>query len=129
MAQSLRNKYLSNGSRLGYPNNPSQPQETGIGPSTAAVKSTLHDLYSYDGNPTINQVEPRFDNTGGITKLPSPTQLQSFTGPSNLLAAGAGFNQYNNRSTYDSFVLAQGAGVEGFVDRIESSGNTFLRSS
>ena len=127
MAQSLRNKFLSNGSRLGYPNNPAQPQETGIGPSSADRLSTLHDLYSYDGTPDVPG--PRFPNSTrkGVGPLPSPTDLQAFTGPSNLLAAGAGFNQYNNRSTYDSFVLAQGAGVEGFVDRIDSSGNTFLR--
>ena len=124
MAQSLRNKYESNGSVLGYPNNPSQPINTGIGPSAAAKGSTLHDLYSYDGNPKSPSVSPRFINTSrtGLADLPSPTKLQAFTGPSNLLAAGAGFNQYNNQNTYDSFLLGQGA-----IDRIDSSGNTLLR--
>ena len=109
MAQSLRNKYESNGSVLGYPNNPSQPINTGIGPSAAAKGSTLHDLYSYDGNPISTDVSPRYGNVGNPVALPSPTKLQAFTGPQNGVAAGAGFNTYNSNNTYDTFILGQGA--------------------
>jgi|TARA_R110000782_G_scaffold248566_1_gene335546 hypothetical protein len=111
MAQSLENKFLTNGSGLGFPNNPTQPIPAGVGPSPAAKGSTLHDLYSYDGNPNSSKVDPRFINTSktGVASLPAPTGLQVFTGPSNLLAAGAGFNQYSSLSTYDTFILGQGA--------------------
>ena len=130
MAQSLKNRFeLGGGSRLGYPNNPTQPVETGVGPSAEALSSTIHDLYSYDGNPIAADVAPRFENVGPPRPLPSPTQLQAFTGPQNLGAAAAGFRSYNNQSTYDSFVLEHGANVIGFVDRINSSGNTFLRGA
>ena len=109
MAQSLENKFESAGSILGYPNNPAQPIATQSGPSAAAKTSTIHDLYSYDGNPPANVAAPRFENTGTSQPLPEPTRLQQFTGPRNDLAAGAGFNQYNSETTYDSFILAQGA--------------------
>ena len=98
MAQSLENKFKGGGSVLGYPNNPVQP-----------VGSTIHNLYSYDGNPPANVAAPRFENTGENNPLPSPTQLQAFTGPQNTLASAAGFRNYNNQSTYDDFVLSQGA--------------------
>ena len=112
MAQSLENKFESNGSVLGYPNNPAQPVSTPGGIGAAVKSSTMHDLYSYDGNPIAGDVSPRFDNAGGASgnvSLPSPTGLQPFTGPQNGVAAGAGFNTYNNNSTYDSFILGQGA--------------------
>jgi|TARA_R110000744_G_scaffold153926_1_gene268474 hypothetical protein len=121
MAQSLENKFESKGSVLGYPNNPTQPIAAGVGPSPEAVGSTIHDQYSYDGNPPSNVAAPRYANVGNPTSLPEPTQLQAFTGPQNGRAAGAGFNTYNSQNTYDSFVLSQGA-----TDRIDSSGNTFL---
>jgi hypothetical protein len=113
MAQSLENKFNSGGSVLGYPNNPSQPTPEGTGPSPQAVGSTIHNLYSYDGNPPADVAAPRFENTGENIPLPSPTQLQAFTGPQNTGAAAAGFRNYNNQSTYDDFVLAQGG-----IDRI-----------
>jgi hypothetical protein len=109
MAQSLENKFESNGSILGYPNNPSQPTST---PGAISVKdrlSTMHDLYSYDGNPISADVSPRYGNVGNPVALPSPTKLQAFTGPQNGVAAGAGFNTYNSNNTYDSFILGQGA--------------------
>ena len=112
MAQSLENKFESNGSVLGYPNNPSQPTSTPGGISVRDKLSTMHDLYSYDGNPISADVSPRFDNAGGASgnvALPSPTGLQQFTGPQNGVAAGAGFNTYNSNNTYDSFILGQGA--------------------
>ena len=56
MAQSLENKFLTNGSGLGFPNNPTQPIPAGVGPSPAAKGSTLHDLYSYDGNPNSSKL-------------------------------------------------------------------------
>tara|TARA_R110002060_G_scaffold29968_4_gene40432 strand:- start:1829 stop:2170 length:342 start_codon:yes stop_codon:yes gene_type:complete len=113
MAQSLENKFKGNGSILGYPNNPAQPVPALTGPSPQAVGSTIHDLYSYDGNPPADVAAPRFENTGENNPLPSPTQLQAFTGPQNTLASAAGFRSYNNQSTYDDFVLAQGG-----IDRI-----------
>jgi len=125
MAQSLENKFKGNGSVLGYPNNPAQPVPALTGPSPQAVGSTIHNLYSYDGNPPENVAAPRYENTGKNDPLPSPTQLQAFTGPQNTLASAAGFRNYNNQSTYDDFVLAQGA-TDG-VDRLEGSGEAFLR--
>ena len=111
MSQSLENKFLTNGSGLGFPNNPAQPIPAGVGPSAADKLSTLHDLYSYDGNPNSSKVDPRFLNTSetGIASLPAPTGLQVFTGPQNTGAAAAGFNQYSSLSTYDTFILGQGA--------------------
>ena len=76
------------------------------------ARSTMHDLYSYDGNPISADVSPRLTNAGGASgnvSLPSPTGLQPFTGPQNGVAAGAGFNTYNSNNTYDSFILGQGA--------------------
>ena len=108
MAQSLENKFDKNGSVLGFPNNPSQPVAQLSGPSTADMKSTLHDLYSYDGNPISSDVSPRYGNVGNPVALPSPTKLQAFTGPQNGVAAGAGFNTYNSENTYDTFILGQG---------------------
>ena len=125
MAQSLENKFKKGGSVLGYPNNPAQPVPALSGPSTADMQSTMHDLYSYDGNPPENVAAPRYENTGKNDPLPSPTQLQAFTGPQNTLASAAGFRNYNNQSTYDDFVLSQGA-TDG-VDRLEGSGDAFLR--
>tara|TARA_R100000541_G_scaffold40212_1_gene47850 strand:- start:2248 stop:2634 length:387 start_codon:yes stop_codon:yes gene_type:complete len=125
MAQSLENKFKGGGSALGYPNNPSQPVEQLSGPSAADLQSTLHDLYSYDGNPKFPT--PIYPNTGKPNRYPgtiSPTQLQAFTGPQNTGAAAAGFRNYNNQSTYDDFVLAQGA-TDG-VDRLEGSGQAFV---
>tara|TARA_R100001377_G_C3168529_1_gene102191 strand:+ start:536 stop:907 length:372 start_codon:yes stop_codon:yes gene_type:complete len=123
MSQSLKNKFESNGSRLGYPNNPVEPVRQLSGPSAEDMASTLHDLYSYDGNPIAPT--PTYSNTGKPNRYPgtiAPTQLQAFTGPQNNLAAGAGFRTYNNRETYDSFILGQG--VE---DRLTGRGDTFLR--
>jgi|TARA_R110002012_G_C11657047_1_gene611830 hypothetical protein len=128
MGQSLENKFNSNGSRLGYPNNPSQPNAALSGPSVEAQLSTLHDLYSYDGNPLASDVDPRFANVNkksGVAPLPEPTQLQAFTGPKNDLASGAGFTQYNNQKTYDDHILNQGA-TDG-VDRLTGRGDAFLR--
>ena len=113
MAQSLENKFASNGSILGYPNNPAQPLVPGTGPSPEAVGSTIHNQYSYDGNPPSNVAAPRYSNVGNPTSLPEPTSLQPFTGPQNGVAAGAGFNTYNSQNNYDSFVLSQGG-----IDRI-----------
>jgi len=124
-SQSLKNKFEANGSRLGYPNNPIEPVRQLSGPSAEDMASTLHDLYSYDGNPIAPT--PTYPNTGKPNRYPgtvSPTQLQAFTGPQNGLAAGAGFRVYNNQNTYDTFILGQG--VE---DRLTSSGNTFLRGA
>ena len=111
MAQSLENRFETNGSGLGFPNNPAQPIATQQGPSAAAKLSTLHDLYSYDGNPNSSKVDPRFLNTSetGVASLPAPTGLQVFTGPQNTGAAAAGFNQYSSENTYDTFILGQGA--------------------
>ena len=127
MAQSLENKYRAGGSVLGYPNNPTQKVATGVGPSPQAVGSTIHNQYSYDGNPIAADVAPRFENVGPPRPLPSPTELQAFKGPQNTGAAAAGFRNYNNQSTYDDFVLAQG-GKDGAVAaaRYQVEGSTFL---
>jgi hypothetical protein len=111
MAQSLENKFESNGSVLGYPNNPSQPTSTPGSISVEDRQSTIHDLYSYDGNPIASAARPRYNNAGPPVSLPSPTSLQQFTGPQNGVAAGAGFNTYNSENTYDSFILGQGVTV------------------
>ena len=130
MAQSLENKYESGGSRLGYPNNPSQAVPALSGPSTRDMQSTLHDLYSYDGNPLasdVNQYE-NVNNKMGTAPLPEPTRLPPFTGPKNDLASGAGFTQYNNQSTYDDFILAQGSkDGKAAANRFQGTGETFLR--
>ena len=129
MAQSLENRFKTGGgSRLGYPNNPVQPVAAGVGPSAEALASTIHDLYSYDGNPIAADVAPRYENVGPPKPLPSPTELQVFTGPQNTGAAAAGFRNYNNQSTYDDFVLAQG-GTDGLPasSRFQGTGDTFLR--
>ena len=106
MAQSLENKFNSDGSRLGYPVSPSDPQ----GIASELPQSTLHDLYSYDGNPVSLDVAPRRRNTGnGVTPLPSTTQLQQFNGPKNEGASAAGAQQFNSESTYDDWILDQGA--------------------
>ena len=128
MAQSLENQFNQNGSRLGYPNNPAQPIAPGTSLQSGLRTSTLHDLYSYDGNPLASDVDPRFANVNkksGVAPLPEPTQLQAFTGPKNDLASGAGFTQYNNQKTYDDHILNQGA-TDG-VDRLTGRGDAFLR--
>ena len=128
MAQSLENKFeRGGGSRLGYPNNPAQPIATGNGPSAEAMNSTLHDLYSYDGNPIAADVAPRYENYGKVVALPSPTSLQAFKGPQNIGANAAGFQTYNNQRTYDSFILNQGAkdGAEA-AGRFQGAGNQFI---
>ena len=127
MAQSLENKYNAGGSRLGYPNNPSQKVATGVGPTPQAVGSTIHNQYSYDGNPIAADAAPRFENAGPMRPLPEPTQLQAFTGPQNTRSAAAGAKNYNNQSTYDDFILAQG-GKDGAVAaaRFQGEGSTFL---
>lgn len=111
MAQSLENQFNQNGSRLGYPNNPAQPEVPGSSLQPGVRSSTLHDLYSYDGDPLASDVAPRYSNvsTNGLAQLPNPTQLQAFTGPKNEQASSAGFTQYNNQKTYDDHILAQGA--------------------
>jgi len=110
MAQSLENKFNSNGSGLGYPVSPASPGPNGSS-LTAARLSTQHKEYSYIGDPNMLAVQPRYDNAGGAsgpTALPSPTELQPGNGPQNDRAAGAGFNTYGANSTYDDFILAQG---------------------
>lgn len=110
MAQSLENKYNSNGSGLGYPVSPASPQPVGSS-LTAARLSTMHKEYSYIGDPNMLAVTPRYDNAGGAsgaTALPSPTELQPGNGPQNDRAAAAGFNTYRANSTYDDFILSQG---------------------
>ena len=134
MAQSLENRFeIGRGSRLGYPNNPSQPIATS--PSLAnpnIATSTLHDLYSYDGNPSAATVErvrfTNFNGAKGNNALPQPTELQAFTGPQNTGAAAAGFRNYNNQSTYDDFILAQG-GQDGALaaNRFQGRGDSLLR--
>ena len=121
MAQSLENKYLSNGSGLGYPQNPAQPIPTGVGPSPAATGSTMHKEYSYIGDPNALAVAPRYDNTGRplMERTPQPTELQPGNGPHNDLAAGAGFNTYRANSTYDDFVLSQGGAT--IIDRLRDA--------
>ena len=99
--KSLENRFNSDGSRLGYPISPSDPQ----GIASALDGSTMHDQYSYDGNPNSSDVTPR----RGTTPLPSSTKLQAFNGPKNDVASGAGFNQYNSETTYDDYILDQGS--------------------
>jgi len=128
MAQSLENKFKKGGSVLGYPNNPAQPVPALSGPSTADMQSTMHDLYSYDGNPPESVAAPRYENTGKNDPLPSPTQLQAFTGPKNTGAQAAGFRNYNNQSTYDDFILSQGGeDGEAAANRFQGNGESFLR--
>ena len=104
--KSLENRFNSDGSRLGVPVSPSDPQ----GIASALDRSTMHDQYSYDGNPNSSEVTPRRGNTGnGETPLPSSTKLQAFNGPKNDVASGAGFNQYNSETTYDDYILDQGS--------------------
>ena len=129
MAQSLENKFKKGGSVLGYPNNPAQPVPTLSGPSTADMQSTMHDLYSYDGDPKFPT--PTYANTGESNRYPgtvSPTQLQAFTGPKNTGASAAGFRNYNNQSTYDDFILSQGGeDGEAAANRFQGNGESFLR--
>ena len=129
MAQSLENKFKGGGSRLGYPNNPTQPIPTGV-VSVHDRLSSLHDLYSYDGDPLASDVAPRYPNVkkDGLAKLPEPTQLQAFTGPQNDLASLAGAEQYNNQKTYDDFILNQGSKDGALAaNRFQGTGDTFLR--
>ena len=131
MAQSLENQFNQNGSRLGYPNNPAQPVAPGTSLQPGIRTSTLHDLYSYDGDPLASDVSPRFENANGFTgmaSLPEPSKLQAFTGPKNDLASGAGAEQYNNQKTYDDFILNQGS-KDGrkAANRFQGSGDSFLR--
>ena len=129
MAQSLENKFKKGGSVLGYPNNPAQPVPALSGPSTAVMQSTMHDLYSYDGDPKFPT--PTYANTGESNRYPgtvSPTQLQAFTGPKNTGASAAGFRNYNNQSTYDDFILSQGGeDGEAAANRFQGNGESFLR--
>ena len=110
MAQSLENKFLANGSGLGYPVSPASPTPVGSS-NTEAKLSTQHFQYSYIGDPNMLSVKPRYDNAGGASgpsALPSPTTLQPGNGPQNERAPLAGFNTHNSNQTYDDFVLAQG---------------------
>ena len=129
MGQSLENQFNQNGSRLGYPNNPAQPEVPGSSLQPGVRSSTLHDLYSYDGDP--NFPTPTYANTGELNRYPgtvSPTQLQAFTGPKNDLASGAGAEQYNNQKTYDDFILNQGSkDGKKAADRFQGTGDSFLR--
>jgi len=123
MAQSLRNKFDSEGSRLGYPISPASPQPMAPSPS---LPSTMHNQYSLNKNPLETSVSPRYDNTGTTVSYPSPTKLQPFGGPANNLAAGAGFEVYNNQQTYDDFILNQGAGGALAAARFQGTGDAFL---
>ena len=130
MAQSLENKFKGGGSRLGYPNNPAQPMVPGTSLQPGVRTSTLHDLYSYDGDPLASDVAPRYPNVKkeGLAKLPEPTQLQAFTGPQNDLASLAGAEQYNNQKTYDDFILNQGSkDGAAAANRFQGTGDAFLR--
>ncbi len=120
MAQSLENKFNSNGSGLGYPVSPASPQPVGSS-NTAAKLSTMHKEYSYIGDPNMLAVQPRYDNVGRPLgeRTPQPTELQPGNGPQNDRAAGAGFNTYGANSTYDDFVLAQGGA--NIVDRLRDN--------
>ena len=132
MAKSLENRFNQDGSNLGYPNNPAQPRVVGSSLVSGIRQSSLHDLYSYDGDPLASDVAPRFDNTReeGIAELPSPTRLQAFTGPKNDLASGAGFEQYNNQQTYDDFILNQGSkDGAAAANRFQGTGIAFLSSN
>ena len=100
MAQSLRNKFDSEGSRLGYPISPASPQPMAPSPS---LPSTMHNQYSLNMDPAEILVSPRYDNTGTTVPYPQPTKLKPLGGPSNNLAAAAGFEVYNNQQTYDDF--------------------------
>jgi|TARA_R110002020_G_scaffold23039_2_gene77192 hypothetical protein len=131
MAQSLENRFEGQGSRLGYPNNPSQPIATGV-VSVRDRLSSLHDLYSYDGDPPASDVAPIYSNTRleGVTALPEPTQLQAFTGPQNTGATAAGFETYNNQQTYDDFILAQGSNDGRLAaNRFQGTGDAFLSTN
>ena len=109
MAQSLENKFNSNGSGLGYPVSPASPGPNGSS-LTAARLSTQHKEYSYIGDPNMLAVQPRYDNVGRPLgeRTPQPTELQPGNGPQNDRAAAAGFNTYRANSTYDDFILGQG---------------------
>ena len=123
MAQSLENKYNSNGSGLGYPNNPAQPIPAGAGPSAAAKLSTMHNEYSFIGDPNALAVSPRFDNTGRplMERTPQPTELRPGNGPQNDRAAGAGFNIFKANSTYDDFILNQNLGPGFDINRLRDN--------
>lgn len=123
MAQSLRNKFDSEGSRLGYPISPASPQPMAPSPS---LPSTMHNQYSLNMDPAEILVSPRYDNTGTTVPYPQPTKLKPLGGPSNNLAAAAGFEVYNNQQTYDDFILNQGAGGALAAARFQGTGDTFL---
>ncbi len=123
MAQSLRNKFDSEGSRLGYPISPASPQPMAPSPS---LPSTMHNQYSLNMDPAEISVSPRYDNTGTTVPYPQPTKLKPLGGPSNNLAAAAGFEVYNNQQTYDDFILNQGAGGALAAARFQGTGDTFL---
>ena len=123
MAQSLRNKFDSEGSRLGYPISPASPQPMAPSPS---LPSTMHNKYSLENDPSELLVSPRYDNTGTTVPYPDPTKLSPLRGPSNNLSAAAGFEVYNNQQTYDDFILNQGAGGALAAARFQGTGDAFL---